>query len=96
MQRALQSAFIGFLDLMAPLDKGGRFRAALAAAAEKGAPLMIGDAKTVQLVAIDFAPIAPTRFAIPDDLASAEELRSIAREIEEKQIEEKKLRGARL
>jgi hypothetical protein len=96
VQRALQSAFIGFLDLMAPLDKGGRFRAALAAAGEKGAPLMIGDAKTVQLVAIDCAPIAPTRFAIPDDLASAEELRSIAREIEEKQIEEKKLRGARL
>ncbi|MET3712180.1 hypothetical protein ABIC65_002892 [Sphingomonas trueperi] len=93
VNRALRSAATGFFDTFAPLDKRGQFRAALAAMAEKGAPLMIGDAKTVQLLAVDFGPIAPARFAVPKNLASPEALRSIAKEMEEKRLEEKRMRG---
>lgn len=93
VNRALRSATAGFFDTFAPLDKRGVFRAALAVMAEKGAPLMIGDAKTVQLLAIDFGPIAAARFDIPKDLASPEELRSIAKEMEEKRLEEKRMRS---
>lgn len=90
VNRALRSAATGFFDTFAPLDKRDRFRAALTVMAEKGAPLMIGDAKTVQLLAVDFGPIAPARFAVPKDLSSPEALRSIAKEMEEKRQEEKR------
>jgi len=90
VNRALRSAASGFFDTFGQLDKRGQFRAALVAMAEKGAPLMIGDARTVQLLALDFEPIAPTRFAVPKDLLSPEALRSIAKEMEEKRQEEKR------
>lgn len=93
VNRALRSAASGFFDTFGPLDKRGQFRAALAAMAEKGAPLMIGDARTVQLLALDFEPIAPARFAVPKDLFSPEALRSIAKEMEEKRQEEKRKWG---
>ncbi|WP_066722876.1 hypothetical protein [Sphingomonas pituitosa] len=89
VQQVLQSAVTGFLDVFGPLDKHGRFRAILAAMNDKGAPLMVRDANTVQLLALEEARIAPARLAIPEDLISGDALELLARQMQAKTKAEK-------
>lgn len=89
VNRVLQSAITEFLGVFGPLDKHGRFRAILAAMRDKGAPLMVRDANTVQLLALDDAPIAPARFAVPEDLISGDALQTLAQQMQARSKREK-------
>lgn len=84
VHHVLQSAIVGVFDVFGPQDTRRWLRAVVAAMAEKGAPLMVRNAETVQLLAVDFSPIAAKRFAVPEDLATPEMLRSLGREMQEK------------
>ncbi|WP_333573743.1 hypothetical protein [Sphingomonas sp.] len=89
VNRVLQSAITEFLGVFGPLDKHGRFRAILAAMRDKGAPLMVRDANTVQLLALEDAPIAPARLAIPENLISGDALQLLAQQMQARQKRDK-------
>lgn len=83
VSRALRSAIVGVFDVFGPADTRRWLHAIVTTMAEKGAPLMVRDAETVQLVALDFDPIDAKQFAVPEPLASAETLRSLSEAMQE-------------
>lgn len=77
----LQAMVGTFLTAFAPMDKGGHFRAILAVIRQKGAPLSVQGAMMgarMQLDRLETGRIDPERFAVPEDLFSAEMLDALA------------------
>lgn len=80
----LQSALNSFISVFGPMDKRGHFRAILAMMGDKGTPLTVRNAATIQLLAVDTAPIDPAHLAVPENLVSGEMLTALADQMQTK------------